>query len=822
MIKIIRKHPLLTRFILILVAPAFFTSIYVNNYFIKSAEHQNETLILKNIGGEITIEISEKGIPAIKAESDADAYFAMGYMHASDRLWQLEILRRTSRGELSEIFGESTLHSDIFHRTLSLIKYSQMEYNNLSDGARESLESYASGINAYIKRVEAYPPEFHYFDLLPGEWTPIDSIAVTKLFALALSSNYYREYKNTVAERFLTEDLNRFLFSYSVGLDKNSIEISSALFSGGMQRNVLAPQSFFSSFLGDATTQAGSNAWVVSGKYTRSGYPIITADPHMKLSLPSPWYGVSIESPQVKTIGLSVVGLPLVLTGRNENIGWAITNMMADTQDIYYEKLGGPKGEYYYDDNEWKKLDIRYEDITVRAKFPEQLRPKNDPVKIVVRETSRGPLIDYFFGNNQSDAISLKWVALTSSDTSYEAFYQLSYASSWVQFRAALSKLVSPALNFMYADVDGNIGYSAAGSIPLRGENSANRIKPGWNDEYSWKGVVEFSQLPKIYNPKEGYIVNANNSISNGEYYITHDWAKPFRYERISTLIQKHIDTKTLIDRASMMEIQNDTIDLSLKNIIPQLVSIDVQDKRHKELIQIIRNWDMNVTGESIAPTIVFAWLHHLKYRLLLDEVDIPWTEKQHRKIFGEFIMELEGDDIFNIITYKNGMFCDNKITKEIIEECDSIVLDSLKEAIKDLDKMYGTNLDNWKWRDTAKQVYFHIPFSRSKLLENVFGKKDDGVGSNNTIQLYRYFYSDITGFQSQYGVSHRQFIDISPLESANYWFLLPGGQSGNLFSEQYYGPSTFNLNEGLIKESKDIEPTVLKILPVEAVDREI
>ena len=466
------------------------------------------------------------GVPHIYAQGRQDALFAQGFVHAQDRLWQMELQRRAATGRLSEIFGHRTLNIDRVFRRLGFHRSSQREIDSpASQTAIDSLIAYSEGVNAAIRQMKVLPPEFLLLRHEPEPWTLIDSLSWGRLQAWRISSNWDSEIlRYMLATRLDVGTLAQVEPRYPAG---QPLAVPAGAASG-------PADSDFELRLADLLPFSGggcSNAWAVAGSRTESGKPILVSDPHLGPQMPAVWYEIHLEAPDLRVAGASLPGLPGVLIGHNDRIAWGITASFVDVLDLYAERVNPDNPASYRSGESWREGEIVRESIVVKG--------KTDPWTEEILVTHHGPIVGPPLGFEDPPLALSSTIYQTTN--SLEGILALNDAGTWEEFRAALSKLEAPTLNFVYADEDGNIGYQLAGTVPIRGRGDGLLPAPGWDPQYDWKGFIPFEKLPTCLNPATGYVVSANNKIVDDDYpfFLSHEWVAGYRAQRLSDLLGK-------------------------------------------------------------------------------------------------------------------------------------------------------------------------------------------------------------------------------------------------------------------------------------------
>lgn len=610
------------------------------------------SLKLNGLSDPVTVQRDRQGIPQIYADSSKDLFTAQGYVQAQDRFWEMDVRRHMTSGRLSEMFGESQVKTDAFLRTLGWRDVAEREYASLSQEARANLKAYSAGVNAYLKDHKGSAASVEYAALelsqeyTPHKWSPVDSVAWLKAMAWDLRANMSSEIDRALMSSRLTEAQIEELYpDYPAdrhepivdgAIDPGSKNFTpggssgSAGSSGGAQAqqavrdadaqlgSVATQLDKIPSLLGPSNSGIGSNSWVVSGKYTTTGKPLLANDPHLSPQLPSIWYQMGLHCRTVSkscpydVSGFTFSGLPGVVIGHNRDISWGMTNLGADVTDLYLEKLRD--GGYVYDGKR-RSYKTRQETIKV-AGGPSR--------EITVRETGNGPVIsdrdselrevgdEAPVGNAAPDrgdgyAVSLRWTAL-SPGKSMDAVFKLNRASDFKEFRAAARDFAVPSQNLIYADTKGNIGYQAPGRIPVRGAGDGRYPAPGWEPRYRWKGYVPQRALPWEYNPERGYIVTANQAVIDEEkypYLLTKDWGYGTRSQRINDLIRSKIKDGGKISMGDMQTMQMDNSSEIAKLLVPYLLKTNVEDSYVREAQQLLEGWDYTQDADS-APAAYF------------------------------------------------------------------------------------------------------------------------------------------------------------------------------------------------------------------------
>ncbi|MCA1621329.1 MAG: penicillin acylase family protein [Acidobacteria bacterium] len=607
------------------LALSFFLSAFTQHAAAQApaARPQAEAVMVRLAGLKQAVKVrrDERGVPYIEAGDETDLYFAQGYVTASDRLWQMDLMRRTARGELSEIFGRATLEDDKRRRAYGFAQVAEASAAQADPRSRAVMEAYARGVNAYIDSLDdkRLPLEFQILGYRPRHWTPADSAAVGKNFAEALSTTWPLDLaRGLLAD--LPADKAAALFPETspldlpvVGNDKTDRKSAPP----ARTRSALPPVTHTAELLVElasiqeveartrarvglfAEELAASNNWVVSGKRTASGKPLLANDPHLAPSAPSIWYMVHLSAPGLRVAGVTAAGAPGVIIGHNERIAWGMTNLGPDVQDLYREKFDPASPRKYMTPAGWRDAEVRREEIKVRKS------PAGTETEVVAHEvlvTRHGPVVLQRGG----DSYALRWTALSPSATEFTAFYKLNRARNWKEFQEALKDYGGATQNFVYADVGGHIGYYGAGLIPVRASGDGSLPYDGSKDEGEWKGFIPFAELPHVYDPPSGIIVTANNRVTGTSYphFLTRVWAPPTRARRIYDLLS----AKQKLTADDFRAVLGDAYTISGVTFareaakVARAAGLDAKDGKWRETVRLFEAWDGQLTPDARAP----------------------------------------------------------------------------------------------------------------------------------------------------------------------------------------------------------------------------
>lgn len=575
--------------------------------FTISAQVAPTNLSLPGLKSEVTVRRDARGIPYIEAKSDADLYFAQGYITAGDRLWQMDLMRRVARGETAELFGQQALEGDKRWRRFGFAALTETASQNLTGEMRVAMDAYASGVNAYIATLDdkTMPVEFKILQYKPRAWTAADSLVIGAVLADALSNTWQTD---LLRQQLLGMPKDKFadltnpvtpndivLYGKDVPQSKaqgptSMIEITEGLAALAEQDADLRKDSLEMVGL-YAEGLAASNNWVISGKRTADGKAMLANDPHLAPSAPGVWYLASLQSPTVHAAGVSIPGIPAIIIGHNENIAWGMTNTGPDVQDIYLETIEGDMASgtaKVRTPTGFEPLKARKEKINVRGNL---MKPDVSPVDLDVYETRNGPIVMTEGGKSYS----LKWTAFDPKNLTLDTFFKLNRAGNWQEFQDALKNYGGSTQNFVYSDVKGNIGWYVSGQIPIRRKGDGSLPYDGAATDGDWIGMIPFAELPHLYNPPSGFIVTANQRIAGTDYkyqQMTRVYVSN-RARRIYDLLSSKKQGMTMDDSR---DIQHDVYNWSHVLLAKAIVAGGFASA---ETLAVLKDWDGKMTNDS-------------------------------------------------------------------------------------------------------------------------------------------------------------------------------------------------------------------------------
>ncbi|MBN1979267.1 MAG: penicillin acylase family protein [Anaerolineae bacterium] len=716
------------------------------------------------------------GVPHIYALAERDLFFAQGFVHARDRLWQMDFTRRFVAGRLSEIFGAQTVPADRSLRVVGMRRVVERELPLLDADVRANLEAYAAGVNACIAR-DPLPVEFLLLRYEPEPWTVADSLSWSKMIAFAVANGWEAELLRLRLVDCLGPDVCTELrlgdpgcWQHTPLLDKRGRPGPSV--DAQALEQAQTPQSPADLLGADGW---GSNNWVISGDRTATGAPLLANDMHLALSAPCVWYENHLVCGDMNVTGVTFPGVAGVLAGHNGRVAWGFTNCPADVQDLYVERLRSTKDggvEYEYK-GEWHPVQVVREEIRVRG---------GETVVDDVVITRHGPIINKLAPDFSGERpLALRWLAL-QPDTLIEAVSAMDRARNCHEFRQALRLWTVPAQNVVYADVEGDIGYSLAGQIPVRARGNGQVPVPGWTGEYEWTGYIPFEDLPHSYNPSEGYIATANNCTVDDDY--PHNLVCNYRLDDRAKRISALIEAQKEIDSAYVQQMHFDQMSPPAQAVGRYLGELHVDDPQLAAIVEMMRDWDGALAADSVAAAVYKVFEHRVAILMLsrrlgdlagcyLGEGLVP--EFLADSYFGERAREWLRETLARPESHWFDLGQG--------QTRDDAMRQGLRETVDFLKAELGPRVDDWTWGRLHKLVFAHT-LGNARLLDRAFNRGPYPVGGDgNTLWSTHPMRYDLSSDRLA-GPPFRFIADMGDLR--NSLGLLAPGQSGRVGSPHY------------------------------------
>ena len=728
-------------------------------------------LQLDGVKEEVDIVFDDNRVPHVFAKNDNDLYFAQGYLVARDRLWQMEFYTLAAAGRLTEIVGERALELDRYSRRTGMAATAKKIYesNKKDDISNAILNSYAAGVNAYIKQLKYkdLPVEYKIIGYQPEEWSPYKTLLMMMNMRNVLNggSDDYR--MSNVLAKYGMEVVKDLFPDYPtnespiipagtkwnftpLAVPATPAEIAAKSSNNDMAYNISAP-----------SPEIGSNNWAVGGEKSATGLPILENDPHLQLTLPSIWYQMQLSTPTMNVYGACLPGAPGVVIGFNKDVAWGVTNVGSDVMDFYQIKFKDKTKKEYWYNGAWKPTTMRVEEFVIKG--------RKDALKDTVYSTHHGPIVynvdsEKNYGRNTPVGHAMRWIANESEGTDLMAFYYLNRAKNYDDYRKALTYYVAPAQNFIFASNQNDIAITPNGKLPLKWKEQGKFILDGSNPAHDWQGFIPTEQNPTVKNPARGFVSSANQFSTDPTYpyYLGWKFAPSERAIRINerlTLMQK-----ATVD--SLRSIQNDNFNVEARRVLPALMKVLAADSSNKlnAAYQTLSKWNLKNDPDEIGATIFERWVRELRYAIWEDD----FASKNEKMPMGYPTRDRTWEMMVKQPTAK---WFDNVLTKDKQETMQDVVKSSFKATIDSLTTKLGPmNATNWAWTNVKSTDINHL----GRLPG--FGRQDIKNGGGPGI---------VNATTEVNGPSWRMIVQLDKGWPKAYG-LYPGGQSGNPASPFY------------------------------------
>ena len=779
---------------------------------------QDSGVIFANgLENEVIIDRDRWGIPSIHSPNRHALFFAQGFVHAQDRLWQMDINRRAASGRLAEILGPEALETDRLTRTLGFKRRAHQIWKNTSRLVKDDFKAYGAGINAYLANQPKLPLEFSLLGYRPDPWNVLDSVAFGGLLAWTLSSGWAAE----IVRARLVESIGGDL---AAKLEPGYPDQNPVTLSRGIEYNKLEPDLMIESSGGPYLNRGlegsgrGSNCWVIAGARSSTGYPILCNDMHLPVTTPSLWYFNRLitrsdlnRKPELQVTGVSQPGLPYVLIGHNQNIAWGATLTLADTEDLFVEKLR-PSSSKSQNGNSYQ---YKFNDIWLPAEVAEELIfvKGSESIREEIISTHHGPVVSSVIPTN-GQVMTMKSMAL-KNDLSFGGFAQINMAKNWGDFVEAVRMIEAPSLNLLYADTSGNIGYYMSGKLPIRARGQGLVPSPGWSGEYEWLDTIPFEQMPHAFNPESGFIVSANNRIVGDDYpyFLGASWRNGYRAARIEEMIK----SRPLISPAFCRDMQMDYYSIPGVNLARLLTDSEIEGDSANIIAQMLIEWDGYLDPESIGGTVYQVFMNILSQRILEPLIGSDLVEQflgvgPHAVLVP--INEMAGHWTSALLDLLSEPGTMQELTGSSRDE---LFAGSLAATAEELVRLLGKDQRRWQWGRLHKLSFDHL-FSNRPSLGRALGHGPYPIGGDSDT-IFQNAFAPVGSFQiNSVSPSQRHLIDLGDLKGSKA--ILVPGQSGHLGSDHYgdlidpwLGGSYFNMSGSSSTDDQEQKHS-LRLLP--------
>lgn len=760
--------------------------------FYKPLPDYEASIKLPGLNQSVNIHWDSFGVPHIFANDELDAYTALGYVHAQDRLWQLTLNQIYVEGRFAEFLGEDVIEFDKFSRTIGFWRIAGKLEEQADSKELQILQAYSNGINRFIEENgNRLPIEFALTGIKPMKWTPRHSFAMSRALGWELNVSWWSKVMLGFLEDKLPEPALRELFPdwgsrltvsirpthFDSPIESDSTSNGSELLMGLVDTDIR-----LRSFMGQKGSHIGSNAWVADGSRTESGYPLLAGDPHLGLDMPGKWYEVHLNINGKNISGATIAGAPMIVMGQTDRHAWSFTSLMPDDTDFYIEEINPlDRSEYLSEkrDTIWMYKPFEIIREIIRTKEGAEILHE-------IRITQNGPIISDIHPNKQlfeNKLVSMNWTGYTHSNELY-SLYTLANAGNFREFQEALSDFGVPALNILYADIDGNIAMITAGNIPIR-QYVPLLYQNGWDPSTRWNSFIPRSDLPVIINPPSGFIANANNPVmdQNYPYYITAFWEPDSRIRRINEVL----GSNRLHNVQLYKDLQNDVFSHQAKDITEIIVPVlsASNDSLIQKALPYLQNWDYKFTESATAASLYEGFFLHLVRNIFEPHFG--------KTVYNSFI-QLENFPVRVTTSILKNPSIWLQTAEEDYTYRDSLIIQSMKSAVNDLYTTFGPNTTEWRWENrhtlTLGPPLFSqaanepdSPRSLKLIVSNVLSKGPYPVGGHSmTVNNTQYDWQNPYG--QVLGASIRRIVNLGDLSRSES--VIPTGQSGNPLSDHF------------------------------------
>ncbi len=692
------------------------------------------TLKLAGLQKPVRVLRDEWGIAHIYAESQDDLFFAQGFVAAQDRLWQMDLWRRQGEGKLAEILGPSAIERDKFARLVRYRGDMKAEYESYAPDAKPIIEAFVRGVNAQIalvKQTGKLPIEFQLAGYEPEPWTP--EVCLTRMAGYVMTNNASSEIRRAQLAREFGKE---FVDEWMETDPKRKLEIPEGLDLAGIDSKILAGATAAGAavnFAPNPNSSDGSNNWVIDGTMSATGKPLLANDPHRQIALPSLRYMVHLNAPGWNVIGAGEPSLPGVAAGHNERVGFGFTIVGIDQQDLYVEETNPANPNEYRWQGKWQPMRVEREQLKVKGEAK--------PREIELKFTQHGPVV--YEDAKLHRAYSLKWVGSEPGTAGYLASLSLNRAKNWPEFLKALERWKVPSENLVYADVDGNIGWVAAGMTPIRKGWSGLLPVPG-DGKYEWQGFLPLKDLPQTYNPSKHFIATANHNILPPGYgqELGYEWSNPTRFLRIAEVLGTAKEKLTVED---FQKLQHDEVSLNARALIAILGEAKNAAAELQPFVELLTKWDSRLSKDSAAAALYEIWLPKLAPAIFKPHVpEAAWRSVGSR---------IQPSKVIATLAIASPQW----FGKDPVASRDALIWKTLAEAVADTKKRLGDDPAKWRW-GTLHVAPFTHPLSTDAERKSLFDlPAAERGGDANTV-----FATSGANFRQNHGASFREVLDVA------------------------------------------------------------
>ena len=755
----------------------------------RSLPDYSESFALPGLSAPVEIVRNNANVPHIFGKTEADVFYALGFAHAQDRLWQMTMLRRTAQGRLSEIFGARTVKIDELLRRMDLYTLAQQSVGAQDARTNLALDAYSAGVNAWINQVNLGArgrgaPELFFFSNEISAWSPADSLAILKLMALQLSAHLEDEVVRAQMSLILPAERLADILPDDPTSGIAALPDYAALMPGPFPQPAQRQAAYIDTPLSPFHSRdfaGASNAWAAMPSRSAAGGSLLANDPHLGFTAPSIWYLARLELPSGGVIGGTIPGMPLVLVGRSERLGWALTSSYLDDQDVVIERVNPDNPEEYLTPEGPKPFTSRQTILTIKDA---------EPVTLTLRWSESGPILpgshyDLASVTPAGHVAALEWTALSGRDTSMTAAMRLMMAGSLEGGMAAGELFIAPSQNLTLSDANG-IAMQTIGAMPARDASHSTKGRmpaPGWEGANRWQGTLPYADNPRFVNPSSGLLGNTNNKMVDRPFprHVSFEWGDTQRIQRWLALMK----TREVHTRDSFIEAQLDTVSPTARNLLP-LMGADLwftgdaapegtPERMRQKALELLAQWNGEMNEHLPEPLIAEAWLRAVQDRLARDEIG-PLADKFSHP-----------EPVFIERVFRNvagaSVWCD-VIQSAAVETCTDVSRSALDQALLDLSERYGPDLESWRWGDAHQATHDHPVLGEVPLLRYFVNIRQSTSGGDTTLLRGRTKGRGDNPYLNVHGGGYRGVYDFADSDSSV--FIQSTGQSGHPLSRYY------------------------------------
>lgn len=781
-LNILQRRPILFRVLLVIVLPCLIALVSLRLRFNASLPDQQyaQGSFAKYIGASITRD--SRGVPDIIGTDLSELFFGLGLAHAQDRIWQMELLRRRAGGRLSEVFGYDKLIADKFSRTLGFYRWAEQDFQVLSPQTHALLKAYSDGVNHWLQQPDSLPIELRLTDIQPEPWSSIDSLAIWKLLAFEMSGSFRDDLLHfQLTQLFGLSNAEVLLSQYKSSslLSVNAERYADIGYVSNVEESLLKLAKLEQDFALSQSELEG-DVWAVSAELSANGRALLANTLNHPANIPATFYLANMQSPEMQLKGMTLPGVPAVLFGHNQHLAWGGNKASVKTQFLQVEQLGSQSADFEFKGKRLLLQEWR-ENIGIKADFPSALRNPLPDMQWAARQTQNGPLISDVL--ETSLPISLSWPGFSGKDRSFEAVLEISFADNWEKFRQASYKLSAPALTYLFADKQGNIGLQVAGDIPEQTNDWSCLVFPDEAEQIST--YVASEKLPSEFNPEQGWLISKvsfADKASPLSQSILGDkrgqsWLAGIRQERIAQLVNDQISQGKKLSESTLATMQQDVFSPLAARLTPILLQQVPKSSPHQPLLERLRNWDYVTDKDSVPTTIYRMWLEAFGQALLLQVgvTNNPAQVKARKSV--DWVQFLPQDYVYRVLNTEQHTLCGTS-------GCEELVNKALDSTVKQLTQLMGDDLDDWRWGDIHQIAYQHPFFGEVNILQLFFNRQISHGGGAGTINPGVSVYQPGLGFIQKQVSGYRSVTELD--EAISMFQTIGTGQSSNVLSPWY------------------------------------